>query len=70
MGITVAVSLALLVGFVAGFVLFKRSQRWCPGCGATITPAHCPDLMSAERWNVEVRRACSVGVPSPRGGAT
>jgi hypothetical protein len=30
---------ALLVGFVAGFALFKRSQRWVPGCGVTVSAA-------------------------------
>ncbi len=38
----IAVCTALLVGFAAGFALFRRAQRWCPGCGATISPAHCP----------------------------
>ncbi|WP_434742451.1 hypothetical protein [Micromonospora sp. SH-82] len=33
---------ALLVGFAAGFALFKRSQRWCPGCGSMISLTHCP----------------------------
>lgn len=38
----IAVLAALLVGFAAGFVVFKRSQRWCLGCGSLITRAHCP----------------------------
>jgi hypothetical protein len=31
---------ALLVGFVAGFVTYRKSRRWCVVCGATL---RCPD---------------------------
>jgi len=41
MGYAVAAVLALLIGFAAGFTVFKRSIRWCPGCGWTFTPDHC-----------------------------
>ena len=34
-------SLAMLVGFAAGFVTFKRSLRWCPDCGATLGCTEC-----------------------------
>jgi hypothetical protein len=40
-GYLVAAGSALLIGFVAGFALFKRSMRWCPGCGWPLTPEHC-----------------------------
>lgn len=36
----VAVIPALLVGFVAGFVTYRKSRRWCVACGATLS---CPD---------------------------
>lgn len=38
----IVVCAALLVGFAAGFALFRRAQRWCPGCGMPISQAHCP----------------------------
>ena len=42
LGSTLVAVLAALVGFAAGFATFKRSQRWCPECGALITRSHCP----------------------------
>jgi len=33
--------LAVVVGFVAGFALLKRSHRWCPGCGAALRCLEC-----------------------------
>jgi hypothetical protein len=33
---------ALVVGFLAGFVTFRRSLRWCPGCGAFLRCPDCP----------------------------
>lgn len=33
--------LAVLVGFVAGFVTRKRSERWCPACGSTLCCPSC-----------------------------
>jgi hypothetical protein len=50
----IAVCTALLVGFAAGFALFRRAQRWCPGCGATISAAHCPHA-EASREPASVR---------------
>jgi hypothetical protein len=35
-----AVISALLVGFLAGLLTFKRKQQWCDRCGAVKT---CPD---------------------------
>lgn len=35
-----AVVAALVFGFLAGFITFKRSLQWCPGCGAVL---RCPD---------------------------
>jgi hypothetical protein len=37
-----AACMGLLAGSLGGFGLAKRSQRWCPGCGLTITTEHCP----------------------------
>lgn len=37
-----AATAALVVGFLAGFVTFKRSLRWCPGCGAVLRCPECP----------------------------
>jgi hypothetical protein len=34
--ITVA---ALLVGYLAGLLTFKRSNRWCPACGSSLVCA-------------------------------
>ncbi len=48
----VAALLAATGGFCAGFVTFKRSQRWCPGCGTQITPAHCPHLIGTAAGTV------------------
>jgi len=33
---------AVVAGFVAGFALFKRSHRWCPGCGTALRCTQCP----------------------------
>ncbi|MEV0392915.1 hypothetical protein [Polymorphospora rubra] len=58
MGYVVAVAVALLVGFVTGFVLRGRSQWWCLGCGVLLTPSHCPDHGSLPaRRAVEARVA-------------
>lgn len=35
-----AVSAALLFGFVAGLITFRKAQQWCPECGRGLT---CPD---------------------------
>jgi hypothetical protein len=35
-----AISAALMLGFLAGLLTFKRSLRWCRTCGAILT---CPD---------------------------
>lgn len=42
------VVVALLLGFLAGFLTFKRSLRWCRECGAVL---RCPDC----RGRVESR---------------
>jgi hypothetical protein len=36
-----AVVAALLVGFLAGLMTFKRSARWCPVCGSTLRCTQC-----------------------------
>jgi hypothetical protein len=33
--------LSLLVGYVAGFVTFRRSHTWCPSCGAGLRCLEC-----------------------------
>jgi hypothetical protein len=40
--------IGLLVGLIGGFILAKRAQQWCPGCGITITAAHCPRPISTK----------------------
>lgn len=40
MGLTIAVGIALVAGWLAGLLSFKIKQRWCTICGATLT---CPD---------------------------
>lgn len=34
-------TLALVVGFAAGFITFRRSLRWCPACGAGLRCIEC-----------------------------
>ena len=34
----------LLVGVLGGFALAKKAGQWCPACGVTLTPAHCPHV--------------------------
>ncbi|WP_204013869.1 hypothetical protein [Virgisporangium aurantiacum] len=39
----IAVAAATLtLGFMVGFVTFKRSRQWCPGCGAVLRCPECP----------------------------
>jgi hypothetical protein len=42
----VGVVMALIVGFAAGLLTFKRASHWCPVCGATL---RCPDCAHAQR---------------------
>jgi NADH pyrophosphatase NudC (nudix superfamily) len=49
---------ALIVGFAAGLLTFKRSSRWCPVCGATL---RCLDCAQARR---------SAGYSGPESGNT
>ena len=41
MDLALAVSAALLIGFLAGLIGLRIRRRWCPVCGSTLT---CPDL--------------------------
>jgi len=38
-GLIMAATLA--TGFAAGFVTFRRSQSWCPSCGAGLRCTEC-----------------------------
>lgn len=40
-GYVAATLVALTIGFVIGMTLFKRSNRWCPHCGHTLTCTGC-----------------------------
>lgn len=43
----VVVAIVVLpLGFLAGMLTFRRSQRWCPECGALLT---CPDCAAVHR---------------------
>ena len=50
---------ALLLGFFAGLLTFKRSQQWCPSCGTTLCCPACgarrstPRRLGAERGGVD-----------------
>jgi hypothetical protein len=35
-------AVAAILGFAAGLVTIKRSERWCPACGETLRCVHCP----------------------------
>jgi hypothetical protein len=51
---------ALLLGFVAGLLTFKRSNRWCPTCGhPLICKANCggrPDVSRPRDVGLGVNR--------------
>lgn len=65
----IAVCAALLVGFAAGFALFRRAQRWCPGCGMPISQAHCPlDSRPWEAGQVHASQAQAADLAT-RGGS-
>jgi hypothetical protein len=40
------VTVALIGGFAAGLLTFKRSSHWCPICGATL---RCPECAQQHR---------------------
>jgi hypothetical protein len=44
--------IAVLLGFGAGFMTHKRSDRWCPACGSTLRCTSCaghPTHFEAQR---------------------
>jgi hypothetical protein len=45
---------ALLVGFIAGLVTYRKSRRWCTACGATL---HCPDCAEGLSGRVSATNA-------------
>jgi hypothetical protein len=41
MTLAIAVTAAILIGFLAGLLTFRRASHWCPDCGLTLTcPQH------------------------------
>jgi hypothetical protein len=50
------VCIATSAGLVSGFVLVRRSEKWCPGCGVAITVEHCPNA-SAKAGQVTSERS-------------
>ncbi len=53
--LAVIVGASVLVGFLAGLLTFKRSSRWCPLCGTTLSCASCPGRPTPS----EARRSCT-----------
>jgi hypothetical protein len=47
------VSAAVVLGFVAGLLTFRKAQQWCPVCGVTLT---CSVPHNSEQAPVEVGR--------------
>ena len=43
---------ALIVGFLAGLLTFRRASHWCPICGVTLA---CPEPDHARRARTAVR---------------
>ena len=37
-----AVLAAVTIGFLAGLLTFRRTERWCPLCGAVTRCPECP----------------------------
>jgi hypothetical protein len=37
-----AINAALVLGFLAGLLTFKRSLQWCRTCGASLSCPECP----------------------------
>jgi hypothetical protein len=50
--------IAIVVGFLAGFMLFKRSHNWCPGCGTNLRCTQCAGQPTAHeaRESIGTRR--------------
>jgi NADH pyrophosphatase NudC (nudix superfamily) len=44
---------AMMIGFVGGFATFKRSHRWCPGCGSMLRCGECPRSRTATKLRPE-----------------
>jgi hypothetical protein len=59
MNLTIAVTavVALLVGFLAGLLTFKRSLRWCRTCGLVLRCPECGGRRSSAHPAADVRRA-------------
>ena len=48
----------LVVGFLAGLLAFRRTERWCPHCGAVARCPECPDhpTPNEARLAIAIRR--------------
>lgn len=60
MGYVVMSFVGLVIGFAAGFLLVKRSTRWCPSCGSDLKCTRCtgnPTLREVRPTLWERRRA-------------
>jgi hypothetical protein len=42
--VALAIGGSLLIGFLAGLAVFKRSLLWCKTCGSTLTCTVCTSL--------------------------
>ena len=63
MGALLAVAVSASVfGFLVGLFTFRRSLRWCPGCGASLCCPQCPGRPSPSRP--------AAGVATAAGGRT
>lgn len=50
---------AVLLGFLAGLLLLRRSSQWCPACGETLRCTRCagqPSRSEAARLVARRRR--------------
>ena len=63
MDLVAGLGLALVMGFGAGFLTFKRSLMWCPECGAILQCRECPAQPASHAIaDTELRRGMC-GVP-------
>jgi hypothetical protein len=61
---------AIIVGFIAGLVTFKRSFAWCPKCGVTLRCLECasqPEVQAADTTGLPGQGARSGRAPLRHG---